>query len=93
MSVEINVKLVAVRSIDNEYIPLKHIESVNMQYTDKADELVAKLKDDCVVKITTLSGKEHLLSMRQHIDLVKEDIHTVEEMLKVIFDNWLNKVG
>lgn len=90
---DVPFKLRAVYSVDREYIPLKHIESINRNFREDCDEVVDKLKNDQIVRITTLSGKEHLISMLDHIDIVKEDIHTPEEMWEIIFNNWLNKVS
>jgi len=78
--------LTAIVSDDWEYILFNHIESMNKQ-RDAEEEIVDKLKDDLVIKVRTVSGKEYDMSVRLLMDRLAVK-YELDEMWDIIFDNW-----
>ena len=50
-------------SDDRSVISLRYVESVNFTQEDE-DAVIEKLRDDLTIKIRTVSGMEHVISMQ-----------------------------
>jgi acyl-ACP thioesterase len=94
------LKLRALKSLEKEYIPLKHIESINTDsniFLDDETRTVNKLKDDFVIRVTTLSGNNHLVSINQMKGSVEGSnrefpVDPKQFYHEVIFESWISIV-
>jgi hypothetical protein len=89
-----DMSLGAVFSTDDELIPLKSIESINYNFAEKEDQVINALKDDIIIRVTTLSGRQHMVSMRQLMeDWPNEEISTVTEMKTTFSQQWRDLIN
>lgn len=67
--------IVAIRSIDGEFIPLIHIESINSgtSYLEAEEHIVARLKDEKFIRVTTFSGHRYICSLVETIETLKQE--------------------
>ena len=88
-----DASLRALISLNDEYVPFRHIESINRAPGTPEDNTINKLKGDEIIRVTTTSGKTHGVSIRYHITLLAAAGHTVntlEDMWQIILNDWLD---
>lgn len=65
-----------------EMVHIRFVEAINFSQNE-AEEIVGKLANDQIIKIRTISGKEHDVSVREMVKLDKGE-RTVEQMIAAI---------
>jgi len=81
----------AVSTVEGEIVLLKFVESIRIR--DAEDLVVDKLKGDVAILIRTISGKEHIVSMKQlHIAIGGGTVVGEDLAMSLIEKwNWINK--
>jgi len=91
------MKLRFLYSIDNEFIPLSNVESINSSQSIQSieDRVVDKLKGDYIIRIRTLSNREYICSMNQIIKTLGSEYKGNAESFfrDVVIESWLATCG
>ena len=79
-----------------EYVAIKHIESIAIIETDSEEDVVDKLKGDCHLYVRMVSGREYRISMMEQY-LRFEHKHSLpddpKELRQIIFEKWYRMVS
>ena len=81
-------RLRAIVTDDNEYIAIDRIESINRDWRDPEDKTVDALKNDTTIRVRTVSGKYHIVSLVNLSKMTSKD-YDHNEMWDVVFESWM----
>ena len=82
----------AVKCDDETVVALKFIESMKHVSSDD-QKLLDKLKDDSVLYVTMISGKEYPISMRRLMNHLNVRVFSPDEVRKGIYERWSQIIG
>lgn len=83
-------RVTIVLTADGTFIPIKHIESINST-REEADSVIDNLREDFVFRLTTLSGKEHEVSMKKQVETfgIEQPI-SIQQLFNDFLEKWIN---
>jgi ribosomal protein S1 len=86
----------AIVSSDGTIIALVHIESIGQINKGTEDAVIDKLKNDITFTVTTVSGKNHTISIERLIKAYKKECSFDDDMHNVylsVLDRWIHLLG
>ena len=80
---------------DKSVVCLRYVESMNLTREDE-DAVVETLKDDITIKIRTVSGMDHVISMQMQKTVYGSAFKIpsdLKDLREAIFERWVNVIS